>query len=76
MTTEETATTDVPGTDTTTTATMATVDQTNPDTNRTLGFALYGRGVVTDGGRQPGSEPMRAVDHESGTDGISRRFDR
>jgi hypothetical protein len=57
--------------------TMSDVDQTHPDTNRTFGFTVYGRGVVTDGGhRQEEEESMEDVDHESETDGANRTFDR
>ena len=45
--------------------TMGAVDQTNPYTNRSFGFAVYGRGVVTDGGRRQAEESMDDVDHES-----------
>jgi len=56
--------------------TMSSVDQTHPDTNRAFGFAVYGRGVVADGGRRQEEESMEDVDHESGTDGANRTFDR
>jgi hypothetical protein len=56
--------------------TMSDVDQTHPDTNRPFGFAVYGRGVVADGGRRQEEESMEDVDHESETDGANRTFDR
>jgi hypothetical protein len=55
---------------------MSDVDQTHPDTNRTFGFRVYGRGVVTDGGHRQEKESMEDVDHESETDGANRTFDR
>ncbi len=57
-------------------ATMGAVDQTNPYTNRSLGFAVYGRGVAADGGRRQSEESMEDVDHESDTDGTDRTFER
>lgn len=56
--------------------TMSEVDQTHPDTNRAFGFAVYGRGVVADGGRRQEEESIEDIDHESETDGASRRFSR
>jgi hypothetical protein len=58
------------------TATMGAVDQTNPYTNRSFGFAVYGRGVAADGGRRQAEESMEDVDHESDTDGTDRTFER
>jgi hypothetical protein len=57
-------------------ATMGDVDQTHPDTNETFGFTVYGRGVVTDGGRDTEEESMKDVDHESDTGGADRTFER
>jgi hypothetical protein len=56
--------------------TMAGVDQTHPDTNQAFGFAVYGRGVVADGGRDQDEESMEDVDHESDTEGGNRTFER
>jgi hypothetical protein len=56
--------------------TMGTVDQTHPDTNETFGFAVYGRGIVADGGRDTEEESMQDVDHESDTGGTDRIFQR
>ncbi|ERH10370.1 MAG: hypothetical protein J07HX64_02143 [halophilic archaeon J07HX64] len=55
--------------------TMSEVDQTHPDTNRAFGFAVYGRGVVADGGRRQEEKSIEDIDHESETDGASRRSD-
>ena len=54
---------------------MSQVDQTHPDTNRSFGFAVYGR-VAADGGREQEAESMRDVDHESDTGGSNRTFER
>ena len=59
-----------------TTGTMGEVDQTNPYTNRSFGFAVYGRGVAADGGRRQTEESMEDVDHESDVEGTDRSFER
>jgi hypothetical protein len=75
MTANDTTTT-AAQTETTRTATMGEVDQTHPDTNQPFGFAVYGRGVAADGGREQDEESMEDVDHESDTGGSDRTFER